>query len=238
MLFRSAVGAIEHRCVHGLKQMESLEFEKLLLFQAECSQSRPVMRESAARWVSGAELALGATIVIGHNVFRVVPNEVPILVVIGLASLRLRNGSWSAVGFARPGSWRTIVLVALAAATLRILLGDFVIEPVTSHFWPPIVAPGIASEITGNLRMAVLAFFFVWAFAAFGEEIAYRGYLLRRAAEAAGGSNAAWWIGVVVIAVLFGFGHYYKGPAGILNSGVAALILYMEIGRASCRERV
>jgi membrane protease YdiL (CAAX protease family) len=183
------------------------------------------MREAAARWMSGAELALGAAIVIGHNVFRVVPNEVPILVVIGLASLRLRNRSWSAVGFRRPDSWRTIVLVALAAAALRILLGDFVIEPVTSRFWPPIVAPSIASEITGNIGMAVLAFFFVWAFAAFGEEIGYHGYLLRRAAEAGGGSNAAWWAGVVVIAVLFGFGHYYKGPAGILDSGVAALIL-------------
>jgi len=183
------------------------------------------MRETAARWTSAAELALGAAIVIGHNVFRVVPNEVPILVVIGLVSLRLRNGSWSAVGFRRPESWRTIVLVALAAAALRILLGDFVIEPVTSHFWPPIAAPDIANEIRGNLGMAVLAFFFVWAFAAFGEEIAYRGYLLRRAAEAGGGSNAAWWLGIVAIAVLFGFGHYYKGPAGILDSGVAALIL-------------
>jgi len=183
------------------------------------------MRDTAARWLSGAELALGAAIVIGHNVFRVVPNEVPILVVLGLVSLRLRNRSWSAVGFIRPDSWRTIVLVALAAAALRILLGDFVIEPVTSHFWPPIVAPSLANEITGNLKMAVLAFFFVWAFAAFGEEIAYHGYLLRRAAEAGGGSNGAWWLGVVVIAVLFGFGHYYKGPAGMLDSGVAGLIL-------------
>jgi uncharacterized protein len=183
------------------------------------------MRETAARWVSAAELALGAAIVIGHNVFRVVPNEVPILAVLGLASLRLRNRSWSAVGFRRPDSWRTIVLVALAAAALRIVLGDFVIEPLTSYFWPPIAAPSIADEITGNLKMAVLAFFFVWAWAAFGEEIGYHGYLLRRAAEAGGGSNAAWWIGVVAIAVLFGFGHYYKGPAGILDSGVAGLIL-------------
>lgn len=183
------------------------------------------MREAAARWVSGAELALGAAIVIGHNVFRVLPNEVPILVLLGLVSLRLRNRSWSAVGFRRPDSWRTIVLVALAAAALRILLGDFVIEPVASNFWPPIVAPSIANEITGNLKMAVLAFCFVWAFAAFGEEIAYHGYLLRRAAEVGRGASAAWWIGVIAVAVLFGFGHYYKGPAGILDSGVAALIL-------------
>ncbi len=49
-------------------------------------------------------------IVIGHNVFRVVPNEVTILFVLGIASLRLRDGSWSALGFKRPSSWGRIVL--------------------------------------------------------------------------------------------------------------------------------
>jgi hypothetical protein len=45
---------------------------------------------------------------------------------------------------------------------------------------------------------------------------------------------AAYWIGVVVVAVLFGYGHYYKGPSGIVDSGVAGLILgaaYLLSGR-------
>jgi len=29
----------------------------------------------------------------------------------------------------------------------------------------------------------------------------------------------------VFVAVLFGIGHYYKGPSGIIDSGVAGLIL-------------
>jgi membrane protease YdiL (CAAX protease family) len=64
----------------------------------------------------------------------------------------------------------------------------------------------------------------VWTFAAFGEEIGYRGYLLRRAADLGRGSSAAYWIGVVVISVLFGYGHYYKGPAGVVDSAVAGLV--------------
>jgi len=73
-----------------------------------------------------------------------------------------------------------------------------------------------------------------WTLAAFGEEIAYRGYLLTRAADVGHRSTAAYWIGTVVVSVLFGYGHYYKGPAGILDSGVAGLILgaaYMLSGR-------
>jgi len=186
------------------------------------------------RILSALELLLGAFIVIGHNVFHVVPNEVPILFVLGLVSIRLRNGGWSAMGLKRPSSWVHIVLIALAAAALRIILGDFVIEPLTRHIWPPIVAPAGAETITGDIKLALLGFLIVWTFAAFGEEIAYRGYLLTRAAEIGRQTRAAYWVAIVLISVLFGYGHYYKGPAGILDSGVAGLVLgaaYMLAGR-------
>ena len=131
-----------------------------------------------SRAVSACELALGAAIVIGHNVFKVVPNEVPILFVLGLLSMRLRDGGWSAIGFRRPDSWRKLVLIALAAAALRIALGDFVIDEVTSRFWPEPTAPAGVNELAGNWRLALLYLGIVWTFAAFGEEIAYRGYLV------------------------------------------------------------
>lgn len=188
----------------------------------------------ASRIVSALEFLFGAFIVIGHNVFHIVPNEVIVLSVLGLISIRLRDGSWSAMGFKRPASWRQILLIALGAAILRILLGQFVIEPVTGFFWPKPIAPVLADEITGNLKMALLALLLVWTFAAFGEEIAYRGYLLTRAADVGSRSASAYWIGIVLVSILFGYGHYYKGASGVIDSGVAGLILgsaYMLAGR-------
>ncbi len=189
---------------------------------------------SNSRILSALELLLGACIVIGHNVFHVVPNEVPILFVLGVVSIRWRNGGWSAMGLKRPASWVRITLIALAAAVLRIVLGDLVIEPLAAHVWPPIIAPAGADAITGNIKTALVWLLLVWTWAAFGEEVGYRGYLLTRAAETGGKTTAAYWIGVVAVAILFGFGHYYKGPAGILDSGMAGLILgaaYMLSGR-------
>jgi len=58
----------------------------------------------AWRLFSASEVLLGAAIVIGHNVFHVLPNEVPILFVLGLVSVRVRDGGWSAIGFRRPES--------------------------------------------------------------------------------------------------------------------------------------
>jgi CAAX protease family protein len=194
----------------------------------------PSTNPLASRALSAFELLFGAFIVIGHNVFRIVPNEVVVLSVLGLVSVRLRDGGWSAMGFKRPASWRRIFLIALVAAGVRILLGQFVIEPVTGFFWPAPIAPALAKEITGNAKIALLALLFVWTFAAFGEEIAYRGYLLTRAADIGRRSKLAYWLGIVFVSILFGYGHYYKGPSGIIDSGIAGLILgaaYMLAGR-------
>ena len=186
------------------------------------------------RWMSLIEFLIGGAIVIGHNVYRAIPNEVPILFVLGMVSVWLRNGSWAAMGLSWPASWRKTILIALAAAATRILLSAVVIDPVTAHFWPPAIAPGGMNEISGHVMVALRWLLLVWTFAAFGEEIGYRGYLVTRAAEAGGRSKWAYWLAVLAVSVLFGYGHYYKGPAGIIDSGMAGLVLgaaYLLSGR-------
>jgi uncharacterized protein len=188
----------------------------------------------SSRTVSALELLVGAFVVIAHNVYGIVPNEVPILFALGLLSFRLRGGRWSPAGLRRPASWSRIVLIAIAAAMLRIVLADLVVDPLTARVWPPAVAPEGVDAIAGNARVALLWLAIVWTWAAFGEEIAYRGYLLTRAADLGRGSPAAHWAGMVFVSVLFGYGHFYKGPAGIVDSGVAGLVLgtaYLLAGR-------
>lgn len=186
--------------------------------------------------LAAIELIVGSAAVVGHNVFHVLPNEVPILVVLALVSRRLALGhfSVSAIGFRRPGSWTRILLIAVAAAALRLVLGEYVIEPVTALVWPPERAPAGVESVTGNLRLALLYLPIVWGFAAFGEEIGYRGYMLERAADVGRRSSTAYAFALIISSMLFGIGHYYKGPAGIVNSGVAGLILggaYLLAGR-------
>ncbi|MFB3923732.1 MAG: lysostaphin resistance A-like protein [Terriglobia bacterium] len=196
--------------------------------------TRPKKWYQRSRWLSPAELLLGTFFVVGYNVFHIVPNEVPILFVLGLISLRVRDGGWGAMGLRWPASWRRTLLIALAAAALRVLLGEFVIDPLTARFWPPAMAPSGAESITGDAWTALQWLALVWTWAAFGEEIGYRGYLLTRAADLGARSPRAYWIGVVFVSVLFGIGHYYKGPSGMIDSGIAGLILgvtFMVSGR-------
>jgi deoxycytidine triphosphate deaminase len=49
-------------------------------------------------------------------------------------------------------------------------------------------------------------------------------------------SIPAYWIGIVLVSILFGYGHFYKGPSGVIDSGFAGLILgtaFMPAGHNS-----
>jgi membrane protease YdiL (CAAX protease family) len=193
--------------------------------------SAPVAPFSQVRLTPGqrcfslAEVALGTFLVIGHNVYHIVPNEVPFLFVLFWVSLRLRDGGWKVAGLRRPASWKWTIGIALGVAALRILMGEIVIDPLTSRFFPPEHVSSLFNNVAGNWKTALLTLLLIWTFAAFGEELGYRGYLLTRAADVGGRSPLSYWAGMIFVSVLFGFGHYYKGPAGVIDSGIAGLIL-------------
>jgi len=187
------------------------------------------------RWISIAEFALGTFLVIGHNVFHIVPNEVPLLFLLFWISSFLRGGRWGAVGLKKPSSWLKTVLLAAAAAVVLQLGSELVVQPLASHLW---LAPENVSSALNipvhDWKVGLRSLAIVWVFAAFGEEIGYRGYLLTRAADLGNRSKFAYVIGMLYVAVLFGFGHFYKGPTGIMDSTYSGLVLggvYLLSGR-------
>ena len=188
-----------------------------------------------ARWLSLLEVVLGAFVVIGHNIFHIVPNEVPILFVLFWISLRLRDGGWSVAGLTRPKSWWKIVVMAIVAAALLLLGSQFVIEPLASHLWHrPEQVSSLLKVPAHDWKFAVRNLAIVWLFAGFGEEVGYRGYLLTRAADLGNRSKIAYVAATLYVAVLFGLAHFYKGPAGIMDSTYSGLVLggvYLFSGR-------
>jgi membrane protease YdiL (CAAX protease family) len=131
------------------------------------------------RWISLLEVVLGAFIVIGHNVFRIVPNEVPILFVLFWISLRLRDGRWNVGGLKRPKSWLKTVVMAIVAAAVLQLGSELVVQPLASHLWhEPERVSSLLKTPAFDWQLALRNLAIVWVFAGFGEEVGYRGYLL------------------------------------------------------------
>jgi membrane protease YdiL (CAAX protease family) len=115
----------------------------------------------------------------------------------------------------------------------RTLLGE-VVEPLTARVWPPAGTPEDFTAIRGNAFVAGQWLLTVWTFAAVGEEVGYRGYLLGRAADLGGRSGAAYCVALMLASVLFGVGHAYKGPAGMIDSGIGGFVFgaaYLLSGR-------
>lgn len=176
------------------------------------------------RLISSLEVCLAVFIVVAHNVYHWVPNEVPILFILAIASFRIREGNSGTFLYKRPKSWLLTVIAAAACVGL-FELKDLAVEAVGHRIWPP--AEKVSSIITSahDWRRALMTILFVWIFAAFGEEVGYRGYLLRRALEVFGPSALGTTAALIVASAAFGLGHYYKGPTGVFDSAGSGLIL-------------
>jgi len=186
------------------------------------------------RAVSLLELAFGITIVVGHNVFRVVPNEVPILVGLAVLSLWLRDRGFGAIGWTWRVKWGRTLAWAIAAATTIVLLGEFVTEPLAHNIWGVLPDTSQFNSLRGNWQDAGLALVLVWTFAAVGEELGYRGYLLTRAADLGARSPLAYALSLVLISAVFGVGHYYQGTAGVFTTACDGFVMgaaYLLSGR-------
>ncbi len=186
----------------------------------------PPILPPRARWFSLLEFVLGVFVVLGHNIFRILPNEVPILFVLGWISLRWRNDGWKYAGLSRPQSWWKTVALAIVAAAVLILGSELVVEPIAHRIWPePEHISNVIQSAGSGWKQALAGLLIVWTFASFGEELSYRGYLLTRAADMFGRSNLGYWAAMIVVSLLFGFGHYYKGPPGVLDSTYSGFVL-------------
>lgn len=186
-----------------------------------------------SRWLSAGEVITASLIVLGHNVLRVLPNSVPLLVAMALISYRLRAGSWTAMGMRWPRAWGRTVLYALAAAVAQQALGTFVVDPLLQpvlHYAPGANPMEGMRGSSGTLRWLGI----IWTYAAFGEEIGYRGYLLNRVADIGNHSRAALLAGLSWSSFMFGLAHAYQGPAGVVSAAVSGLVFgaaYLLTGR-------
>ena len=73
-----------------------------------------------------------------------------------------------------------------------------------------------------------------WTLAAFGEEMVYRGYLMNRVAGLFRRTRSAWVFSLLLVHVGFGLAHAYQGITGVIDEGLAGLLLgliYLRTGR-------
>jgi len=148
--------------------------------------------------------------------------------------LRIRGARFSDYGFRNFGPLWLFVAVTLAVIATSVMLPT-ILEPLLSHYFEK--APRDLSRfasLVGNTPQFLYVMPLVWIFAAFGEEFFYRGFVLESVHRILGGGNAAMVSAIIVQAALFGAGHAYQGPAGMIPIAVGGVVyglLYWAGGR-------
>jgi membrane protease YdiL (CAAX protease family) len=167
-------------------------------------------------------------------VWEIIPlSETPFILLLVVISLRLHRQGWESIGFKQPQSWGKTISVGLLVS-LGLQLTSLVTDPIIATITGSPADLTQFEEITGNSSLLLIYLGLIWTLAAFGEEIAYRGFIVTRISDLFGSTKTSGIVAVGLSSVLFAIGHYYKGPAGMIDSGIGGLIygsLYLLSGR-------
>jgi uncharacterized protein len=140
-------------------------------------------------------------------------------VIIACALIWLRSERLADIGLKRPRSWlRTIGIGVVLAAVFFVAM--YLSEKAGFHR-----ELSRFSALQGNLHLTLIVVFYVLIGAGFYEEFMFRGFLMQSLAMFFGGSRAAWWVALIIQALLFGASHAYQNPLGMLITGTLGFLL-------------
>ncbi|MCJ7701616.1 MAG: CPBP family intramembrane metalloprotease [Anaerolineales bacterium] len=126
---------------------------------------------------------------------------------------------WSDLGMFKPTSWPKVIIIGVGTGIL--LQGIGILQ-----FKLGAPLPDISSfeQVKNNFLMLLGGLLISWTTAGFGEEIIWRGFMMKQIARLFDDSKNGWWVGLILSSILFGLIHAYQGIAGIVYSGIAGII--------------
>jgi len=139
--------------------------------------------------------------------------------------LRLRNERWSTIGFSWPDNLGGSFALGVLSGVLMELFAVYVTTPRISAFFG--VEPDYSDfkDIEGNLTLLFVFLGLSWTLGAFGEEVCFRGFFMKRLAQILGESRTGWIASLLLSSALFGWGHTGQGVSGWVQEGLSGLLL-------------
>ncbi len=185
-------------------------------------------------WLLLAELVLFVLIFMAQQWHLIPVSKVPFLFLVCWVSLRIRGLRWRDVGLARFRSWPVSLGLGAALGIAMELLQLLVAQPLLVSVTKKGPDLSFFRRLAGNPKVLVVMLLLVWTFAAFGEELVYRGFVLNRLADFGKGTKAAWVTSLLLMSIAFGFAHYAQGITGIIDEGFMGFLFglaYLACGR-------
>jgi CAAX protease family protein len=152
-------------------------------------------------------------------------SKTPFLLAFAWLSLRTRKIRWRDIGLSRFGNWKITLAAGVGVGLLLEVFQLFISQPFLVRVLRKQPDLELFRALHGNLKWTLLALAGAWTLAAFGEEMVYRGYLMNRVADLLNRTRSAWLVSLIIVHLGFGLAHAYQGITGIVDEGLAGLLL-------------
>ncbi|MBU3012348.1 CPBP family intramembrane metalloprotease [Polaribacter vadi] len=136
---------------------------------------------------------------------------------LGIVFLLLKGSKfdWSKFGIGQKITKKT-VLKSLLFASILFSIFTFLIDPILINWFGNYDLSSI-NDIRGDFLGYSILLLIVWVFAAFGEELLFRGYYMKGLARLLGNNNKAWIFSSFITSLYFGISHAYQGLIGVVS---------------------
>lgn len=158
---------------------------------------------------------------------RTVFENILISIIIIIANyIEYKGKPFSALGFQRAkfNVKNLLVFAPLTAFGLFVFYVFAIVPGIEMLTGVPIDYSSMA-QVRGDLPTAIIWLLIVWATAAFGEEIIFRGYFMRQFVKFFGDSKISLTINILIFCGFFGYMHMQQGITGQLVSASLGSIL-------------
>ena len=131
---------------------------------------------------------------------------------------------WANFGFGRKISFQTVIKSLWLA--ILFFLGSSLIDTFLQQYFGDFNLSSL-DDIRGDFGNYAIIMVVMWVFAAFGEELLFRGYYTQRFAKLFGDSNTAWIASIILIDIYIGLSHSYQGTAGAIAVTLSGFFFYV-----------
>lgn len=176
------------------------------------------------RWLTIVEIVIAVFVVVAIELGWINHYIIFAIFIFAWLSLWLRGKGWRDFGLKKPQNWKQTLLLALFVGIVFQALSLYVIEPLLGKLTGDIPDVSVFRPLVGNVPQLFFFLGLSWTFAAFGEEMIYRGYFMHRFADLFYRNKTGFIVGVILSNLLFGFGHMYQGFSGMIITGLTGLL--------------
>ncbi|WP_108802950.1 CPBP family intramembrane glutamic endopeptidase [Aquimarina sp. Aq107] len=148
------------------------------------------------------------------------------LLLIIASAIEYKKELFSSLGFQRKNlNIKSLLIVAPLLGIGIFLFYGYVMMPIVTYLTGQPIDFSVFEPYKGNLPASLSLLALIWASAAFGEEIVFRGYLMRQFTKFFGSSKISLVINILLFGFVFGWIHAYQGISGQILSGITGMLL-------------